>query len=80
MSDIIELINDEGEVEKLIINASFHIDELEYAVLSYPESEEGMVYRIERDEKGIPIFNKITDRDELQEVIDVYEGMADDLI
>lgn len=80
MSDIVELINDEGKVEKLIINASFHIDNTEYAVLSYPNSEEGMIYRIERDEDNSPIFNIVEDRDELQEVIDVYEGMAEDLI
>jgi len=80
MSDIVELINDEGKVEKLIINASFHIDDVEYAVLSYPDSEEGMIYRIDRDEKDMPIFNIVEDRDELQEVIDVYEGMAEDLI
>jgi len=80
MSDIVELINDEGKVEKLIINASFHIDDVEYAVLSYPNSDEGMIYKIERDEKDMPIFNIVEDRDELQEVIDIYEGMAEDLI
>ncbi|MFO7888564.1 MAG: DUF1292 domain-containing protein [Eubacteriales bacterium] len=80
MSDIVELINDEGELEKLIINASFHIDDIEYAVLSYPNSEEGMIYKIERDEKDMPIFKIVEDRDELQEVIDIYEGMAEDLI
>ncbi len=80
MSDIVELINDEGELEKLIINASFHIDDVEYAVLSYPNSDEGMIYKIERDEKDMPIFNIVEDRDELQEVIDIYEGMAEDLI
>jgi len=80
MSDIVELINDEGKVEKLIINASFHIDDIEYAVLSYSNSEEGMIYRIDREEDDTPIFNIVEDRDELQEVIDVYEGMAEDLI
>ena len=80
MSDIVELINDEGKVEKLIINASFHIEDIEYAVLSYPDGEEGMIYRIDRDEKDMPIFNIVEDRDELQEVIDIYEGMAEDLI
>ena len=80
MSDIVELINDEGKVEKLIINASFHIDDIEYAVLSYPNSDEGMIYQVERNEKDEPIFKIVEDRDELQEVIDIYEGMAEDLI
>jgi len=39
-----------------------------------------MIYRVDRDEKDMPIFNVVEDRDELQEVIDVYEGMAEDLI
>jgi hypothetical protein len=80
MSDIIELINDEGQKEKLIINATFHIDNVEYAVLSYPNSDEGMIYSIDRDENGEPTFNIVEDRDEIQEVIDVYEAMADDII
>lgn len=80
MSDIIELINDEGKKEKLIINATFHIDKVEYAVLSYPNSDEGMIYSIDRDENGEPTFNIVEDRDEIQEVIDVYEAMADDII
>jgi hypothetical protein len=70
MSDIVELINDEGKKEKLILHAAF----------SYPDGEEGMIYRVDRDEKDMPIFNIVEDRDELQEVIDVYEGMAEDLI
>ncbi|HCX03604.1 MAG TPA: hypothetical protein DHM42_03890 [Clostridiales bacterium] len=80
MSDIVELINDEGKKEKLILHTAFHIDDTEYAVLSYPDEEEGMIYRVDRDEKDMPIFNIVEDRDELQEVIDVYEGMAEELL
>ncbi len=80
MSDIVELINDEGKKEKLLVNATFHIEDVEYAVLSYPGSDEGMIYSIERDEKDEPIFNIVEDREEIQEVIDVYEAMADDII
>jgi len=80
MSDIVELINDEGKKEKLLVNATFHIEDVEYAVLSYPDSDEGMIYSIERDEKDEPIFNIVEDREEIQEVIDVYEAMADDII
>ncbi len=80
MFDTIELINDEGKKEKLVVNATFHIDDVEYAVLSYPNSDEGMIYSIERDEKGNPTFNIVENRDEIQEVIDVYEAMADDII
>ncbi|SHI68753.1 Protein of unknown function [Dethiosulfatibacter aminovorans DSM 17477] len=79
MSNYIELINDEGKKEKIEILATFHLDEEEYAVLRYPDSEEGMIYRVEKD-KGQPVFVMIEDDEELEEVIQIYEGMADDLI
>ena len=79
MSNFIELINDQGEKEKIEILASFHLDEEEYAVLRYPDSDEGMIYRVEKD-NGQPVFVMIEDDEELEEVIQIYEGMADDLI
>lgn len=79
MSKFVELINDEGKKEKIEILATFHLDEDEYAVLRYPDSEEGMIYRVEK-EKGEPVFVMIEDDEELEEVIQIYEGMADDLI
>ncbi|MDP3386403.1 MAG: DUF1292 domain-containing protein [Eubacteriales bacterium] len=80
MNDYIELINDEGKKEKLEVLASFHLDDVEYAVLRYPDADEGMIYRIERDENDMPLFMMIEDDDELNEVIEVYEGMADEII
>jgi|LGVF01.2.fsa_nt_gb hypothetical protein len=79
MSNFIELINDDGEKEKIEILATFHLDEDEYAVLRYPDSEEGMIYRVEKN-NGQPVFIMIDDDEELEEVIQIYEGMADDLI
>ena len=79
MSNFIELINDDGEKEKIDILATFHLDEDEYAVLRYPDSEEGMIYRVEKN-NGQPVFIMIDDDEELEEVIQIYEGMADDLI
>jgi hypothetical protein len=79
MSDFIELINDDGKKEKIEILATFHLDEDEYAVLRYPDSEEGMIYRVEKN-NGQAIFVMIDDDEELEEVIQIYEGMADDLI
>ena len=79
MSKFVELINDEGKKEKIEILATFHLDEDEYAVLRYPDSEEGMIYRVEKD-KGEPVFVMIEDDEELEEVIQIYEGIADDLI
>lgn len=79
MSNFIELINDEGKKEKIEVLATFHLDEEEYAVLRYPNSEEGMVYRVEKD-NGQAVFVMIEDDEELEEVIQIYEGMADDLI
>jgi hypothetical protein len=38
-----------------------------------------MIYRVEKD-NGQPVFIMIDDDEELEEVIQIYEGMADDLI
>jgi hypothetical protein len=78
--EYIELINDEGKVEKIELLASFHLDDEEYAVLRYPDSDEGMIYRIEKDEDNNPIFVMIEDDKELEEVIQIYEAMADEII
>lgn len=76
----IELINDRGEKEILLLQATFHLDDVEYAILSGVDSDEGMIYTIDTDRKGEKIFNMVEDEEELQEVIELYEAMADDLI
>jgi hypothetical protein len=78
--NIIELINDEGKVERLVIEATFHVDDIQYAVLHEIGSDEGMIYCIEEDENGELVFNAVEDEEELKEVIEIYEGIADDLI
>ena len=77
---IVELINDRGQVEKLVVEATFHLDEVQYAVLREIDSEEGMIYSVHEMENGEMVFNIIEDEEELAEVIEIYEGMADDLI
>ena len=77
---IVELINDRGQVEKLVVEATFHLDEVQYAVLREIDSEEGMIYSVDEMENGEMVFNIIEDEEELKEVIEIYEGMADDLI
>ena len=52
MDNIIELINDEGNLEKLVVEATFHIDDILYAVLHKINSDEGMVYYVEEMEDG----------------------------
>jgi len=59
--EYVELINDEGQIEKLEILAVFHLDTQEYAVLRYPDSDEGMIYRVERDDNQKPLFVMIED-------------------
>jgi len=78
--NIIELINDEGKVEKLVIEATFHVDDVQYAVLHEIGSDEGMIYCLEETEDGEVILSMIEDEEELKEVIEIYEGIADDLI
>lgn len=78
--NIIELINDEGKIEKLVIEATFHVDNVQYAVLHEVDSDEGMIYSLDETEDGEVIFNIIDDEEELKEVIEIYEGIADELI
>lgn len=78
--NIIELINDEGKIEKLVIEATFHLDDTMYAVLHEIDSDEGMIYYVEEDEDGNGVLIKVEDEEEIKEVMEVYEGIADDLI
>lgn len=78
--NIIELINEEGKAEKLVIEATFHVDDVQYAVLHEVDSDEGMIYSLDETEDGEIIFNIIDDEEELKEVIEIYEGIADELI
>jgi len=80
MDNIIELINDEGKLEKLVVEATFHIDDILYAVLHKINSDEGMVYYVEEMEDGSIVLVKVEDEEEIKEVQEVYEGIADDLI
>ena len=80
MDNIIELINDEGNLEKLIVEATFHIDDILYAVLHKLNSDEGMIYYVEEMEDGSIVLVKVEDEEEIKEVQEIYEGIADDLI
>lgn len=77
---VVELINDSGEVEKLVIEASFHLDDTKYVILREENSDEGMIYTVDEDRKGEITFNMIEDEEELKEVIELYEAMADEII
>lgn len=76
----VELINEDGELERLVLEATFHLDDVQYAILREENSEEGMIYSVDETEDGEMIFNIIEDEEELNEVIEIYEAMADDLI
>ncbi len=77
---IVELINDDGKVERLVIEATFHLDDVQYAILREENSDEGMIYSVDEMQNGEMMFNIIEDEEELKEVIEIYEAMADDLI
>jgi hypothetical protein len=80
MDNIIELINDEGNLEKLVVEATFHIDDILYAVLHKINSDEGMIYYVEEMEDGSIVLIKVEDEEEIKEAQEIYEGIADDLI
>ncbi len=73
MDNIIELINDEGNLEKLIVEATFHIDDILYAVLHKLNSDEGMIYYVEEMEDGSIVLIKVEDEGEIKEVQEIYE-------
>jgi uncharacterized protein DUF1292 len=79
-NNIVELINDDGQIEKLIIEATFHVDDIQYVVLHEENSDEGMIYWLDETEDGEVVFNIVEDEEELKEVIEIYEGIADELI
>lgn len=79
-TQIVELINEDGKLERLVLEASFHLDDVQYAILREENSEEGMVYSVDETDDGEMIFNIIEDEEELNEVIEIYEAIADDLI
>lgn len=78
--NIVELIDDEGNTVKLVVEATFHIDDTMYAVLHEINSDEGMIFYLEETDDGNGVFIPVEDEEELKEVIEVYEGIADDLI
>lgn len=78
--NIIELMNEDGELEKLIVEATFHMDDILYAVLHKIDSDEGMIYYVEETDDGNIVLVKVDDEEEIKEVIEMYEGIADDLI
>lgn len=80
MDNIIELINDEGNLEKLVVEATFHIDDILYAILHKINSDEGMIYYVEEMEDGSIVLIKVEDEEEIKEAQEIYEGIADDLI
>lgn len=78
--NIVELVDEEGNIEKLVVEATFHIDDTLYAVLHKIGSDEGMIYYLEEEEDGNGILIKVEDEEEIEEVREMYEGIADDLI
>ena len=78
--NIIELVNEDGKTEKLVVEATFHIDDTLYAVVHEINSDEGMIYYVEEADDGNGILVKVEDEEEIKEVMEIYEGIADDLI
>ncbi len=78
--NIIELVNEDGKTEKLVVEATFHIDDTLYAVLHEINSDEGMIYYVEEADDGNGILVKVEDEEEIKEVMEIYEGIADELI
>lgn len=77
MDKIILLDQDNNEVEFELID-TFGVDEANYAALK--QINDDLILMVELIESdGEVIFKAIEDQDELDEIIDLYEDMKEDL-
>ena len=77
MDNIILLDEDNNEVEFEILD-TFGVDEANYAALK--QINDDLILMVELIESdGEVIFKAIEDQDELDEIIDLYEDMKEDL-
>lgn len=77
MNETIILLDEMGNKIKFQVMATFGLDDIDYAALLPSDDIEGLTYllRIEYDDQGEPILVGIDDEKELEEVIEIYEGI-----
>lgn len=81
-TNIIELIDENGETVQFEHVMTISYDERDYIVMKVLENEdteedEVIIMRVESDENGDEVYNTIDDEDEQQEVFDVFLEILD---
>lgn len=72
--NVVELVDEEGNIVKFNIEAYFEIEEDEYVVLTQELEEESIIMRIDNSSKD-PVFRFIESKEELEEAIEAYESL-----
>lgn len=77
-SDVVELLDENGEKTLFNIIATLELDEQEYAILSNVEDEEEVLIFKVTEENEEFVFETIEDEDELNAVIDAYNELLEE--
>lgn len=77
MNDVIQLMDEEGNLIDFSIIANLKVNDTEYAILEAVDSEmeEAVVFRVTKD-KGEDILELVTDDDELLTVEEAYYELS----
>lgn len=80
MDNIIVLLDEMGNEVEFQVLSTFGIDDVDYAALLPLDDIESLTYllRIEYDDKGELVLVGISDEEELNEVIQVYEEIQNE--
>lgn len=75
VDNIVELVDEDGNIVKFNIEAYFEIEEDEYVVLTEELEKESIIMKIENSSED-PVFRFIESEEELEEAIEAYESLV----
>lgn len=73
--NVIELLNEDGEIEEFIVEAYFDLEDTKYTVLVKEGEDEGILMRVDYDDDGNPEFSFVEDEEEMTEAAEAYEAL-----
>lgn len=78
-SETIVLTDEEGNETEFDIIASLEVNDVEYAILAEPDSEDTvLIFKVHEMENGEFDFEGVTDEDEAQDVIQSFYELLDE--
>lgn len=78
MEEKFSFIDENGKEYKFEIVHLFEVEETEYAVVKPDDMDEGLLLRVEYDEKGEGYLVQIEDENEFDEVSELYMQLVDE--